>query len=120
MDSNPEGGTRKLAAIMFTDVRDFSKKMSENEIAAMELLKVHDSLVRDVVLKFGGTVIKSLGDSFMVDFSSAVNAVRCAIEAQEQFWNYNHGKSDFDKIQIRVGIHLAMSSQSEMTSMARV
>ena len=106
MASNPEGGTRKLAAIMFTDVRDFSKKMSENEIAAMELLKVHDGLVRDVVLKFGGTIIKSLGDSFMVDFSSAVNAVRCAIEAQEQFWNYNQGKSEFDKIQIRVGIHL--------------
>ena len=106
MASNPEGGTRKLAAIMFTDVRDFSKKMGENEIAAMELLKVHDGLVRDVVAKFGGTVIKSLGDSFMVDFSSAVNAVRCAIEAQEQFWNYNQGKSEFDRIQIRIGIHL--------------
>jgi class 3 adenylate cyclase/TolB-like protein/Tfp pilus assembly protein PilF len=106
MASNPEGGTRKLAAILFTDVRDFSNKMSENEIAAMELLKVHDGLVRDVVLKFGGTIIKSLGDSFMVDFSSAVNAVHCAIEAQEQFWNYNQGKSEFDRIQIRVGIHL--------------
>ena len=106
MASNPEGGTRKLAAIMFTDVRDFSKKMGENELAAMELLKVHDGLVKDVVLKFGGTIIKSLGDSFMVDFSSAVNAVRCAIEAQEQFWNYNQGKTEFDKIQIRVGIHL--------------
>ncbi len=106
MASNPEGGTRKLAAIMFTDVRDFSKKMSENEIAAMEILKVHDGLVREVVLKFGGTIIKSLGDSFMVDFSSAVNAVHCAIEAQEQFWNYNQGKSEFDRIQIRVGIHL--------------
>jgi class 3 adenylate cyclase/Tfp pilus assembly protein PilF/TolB-like protein len=106
MASNPDGGTRKLAAIMFTDVRDFSKKMSENEIAAMELLKVHDGLVRDVVVKYGGTIIKSLGDSFMVDFSSAVNAVHCAIEAQEQFWNYNQGKSEFDRIQIRVGIHL--------------
>lgn len=106
MASTPEGGTRKLAAIMFTDVRDFSKKMSENEIAAMELLKVHDTMVRDTVVKYGGIVIKSLGDSFMVDFSSAVNAVRCAIEAQEQFWHYNQGKSEFDKIQIRVGIHL--------------
>ncbi len=106
MASTPEGGTRKLAAIMFTDVKDFSKKMSENEIAAMELLKVHDTMVRDTVAKYGGIVIKSLGDSFMVDFSSAVNAVRCAIEAQEQFWHYNQGKSEFDKIQIRVGIHL--------------
>ncbi len=106
MASNSEGGTRKLAAIMFTDVKDFSKKMGENELAAMEVLKVHDDTMRDVVEKYRGTIIKSLGDSFMVDFPSAVNAVQCAIEAQERFWEHNKGKAEFDKIQIRVGIHL--------------
>ncbi len=106
MASNSEGGTRKLAAIMFTDVKDFSKKMGENEIAAMDVLKVHDDMMREVVAKHNGVVIKSLGDSFMVDFSSAVNAVRCAIEAQERFWEYNKGKAEFDRIQIRIGIHL--------------
>jgi len=106
MASNEDIGTRKLAAIMFTDIRDFSKKMGENELAAMDLLKVHDSMIRDVVEKYGGTIIKSLGDSFMVDFSSAVNAVKCAIEAQEKFWEYNKDKSSFERIEIRIGIHL--------------
>ena len=106
MASPEDVGTRKLAAIMFTDIRDFSKKMGVDEIAAMELLKVHDSLIREVVSKYGGTIIKSLGDSFMVDFTSAVNAVKCAIEAQEKFWEHNRDKSDFEKLEIRVGIHL--------------
>jgi class 3 adenylate cyclase/predicted Zn-dependent protease len=106
MASNTEGGTRKLAAIMFTDVKDFSKKMGENEVAAMEVLRAHDDMMREVVAKHRGVIIKSIGDSFMVDFSSAVNAVQCAIEAQERFWEYNKGKSEFDSVQIRVGIHL--------------
>ncbi|MBI3578413.1 MAG: hypothetical protein HY089_03260 [Ignavibacteriales bacterium] len=106
MPLTEENGTRKLAAIMFTDIKSFSKKMGENEAAAMQILHTHDTMMKDVVAKFGGTVIKSIGDSFMVDFSSAVNAVKCAIEAQENFWNYDKDKSDFDKIEIRVGIHL--------------
>ena len=106
MASNSEGGTRKLAAIMFTDVKDFSKKMGENEVAAMEVLRTHDDTMREIVAKHHGVVIKVIGDSFMVDFSSAVNAVKCAIEAQERFWEYNKGKSEFESIQIRVGVHL--------------
>ncbi len=101
-----EGSTRKLAAIMFTDIKDFSKKMGENETAAFELLKMHDALMRVVAARFGGKVIKSIGDSFMVDFSSAVNAVKSAVEAQKKFWAYNQGKTEFEKIEIRVGIHL--------------
>ena len=106
MASNTEGGTRKLAAIMFTDVKDFSKKMGENEVAAMEVLKIHDDAMREIVARNNGVVIKSLGDSFMVDFSSAVNAVHCAIEAQEHFSKHNVDKPEFEMIQIRIGIHL--------------
>jgi class 3 adenylate cyclase/TolB-like protein/Tfp pilus assembly protein PilF len=106
MASNSDGGARKLAAIMFTDVKDFSKKMGENEIAAMGVLKVHDDAMREIIARHNGVVIKSLGDSFMVDFASAVNAVRCAIEAQERFHQYSQDKSEFEKIQIRIGIHL--------------
>jgi class 3 adenylate cyclase/Tfp pilus assembly protein PilF/TolB-like protein len=106
MASNSEGGTRKLAAIMFTDVKDFSKKMSENEVAAMEVLKIHDDAMREIVARNNGVVVKSLGDSFMVDFSSAVNAVHCAIEAQEHFHKHSLDKPEFEKIQIRIGIHL--------------
>jgi TolB-like protein/Tfp pilus assembly protein PilF len=62
--------------------------------------------MNEIIARHNGVVIKSLGDSFMVDFSSAVNAVRCAIDAQERFHQYNQDKFEFEKIQIRIGIHL--------------
>ncbi len=101
-----EESNRKLAAIMFTDIKGFSRKMGKDEKAAMEILKKHDAMMRVFVAKHGGKVIKSIGDSFMVDFPSAVNAVKCSIKAQEYFFKHNEDKSDFDKIEIRIGIHL--------------
>ncbi len=105
-DTNLQGAERKLSVIMFTDIKGFSRKMAENEAGAFDLLKKHDALLRVLSTKFGGKVVKSIGDSFMVDFASAVNAVKCAIEAQKKFFQHNVAKSEFDKIEIRAGIHL--------------
>jgi class 3 adenylate cyclase/Tfp pilus assembly protein PilF/TolB-like protein len=91
---------------MFTDMKGFSRKMQENEERAFEILRNHDTILKEIVVRHGGRMIKSVGDAFMVDFPSAVNAVKCSIEAQETFWKYNQDKSDFDKIEIRIGIHL--------------
>jgi class 3 adenylate cyclase len=91
---------------MFTDIKGFSKKMAKSETNAFELLKTHDALLRVLAAKFDGRVIKSIGDSFMIDFASAVNAVRCAIEAQKRFSHFNKEKAELDKIEIRIGVHL--------------
>jgi tetratricopeptide (TPR) repeat protein/TolB-like protein len=91
---------------MFTDIKGFSKKMGDDETVAMALLKAHDAMMNELFAKYGGRVIKSIGDSFMVDFSSAVNAVKCAIETQEILWYYNREKPDLEKIEVRIGIHL--------------
>jgi class 3 adenylate cyclase/TolB-like protein/predicted Zn-dependent protease len=106
MAFSKDAGTRKLAAVMFTDIKGFSKKMAQNETAAFELLRTHDALMRVIASKFEGKVVKSIGDSFMVDFASAVNAVKAAVDAQKRFWTFNRGKSEFDKIEVRMGIHL--------------
>jgi len=98
--------TRKTAAIMFTDIAGFSKKLAENESRAFELLKTHDALIRVLTAKFDGKVLKSLGDSFIIEFLQAVNAVKCAVEIQKRFWNFNRGKADLDTIRLRAGIHL--------------
>ncbi|GJQ21783.1 MAG: hypothetical protein HBSIN02_21380 [Bacteroidia bacterium] len=102
----PERGTRKLAAIMFTDIKSFSRKMSENEELAMQILRIHDDTLKAIIEKYEGKIIKAIGDAFMVDFSSAVNAVKCAIESQEVFYAYNKGKEELEKIEVRMGIHL--------------
>ncbi len=104
--ASSDRGTRKLAAIMFTDIKSFSKKMSENEELAMQLLRVHDDTLKAIIEKYEGKIVKAIGDAFMVDFSSAVNAVKCATESQEAFYAYNRGKTDLEKIEVRIGIHL--------------
>jgi class 3 adenylate cyclase/Flp pilus assembly protein TadD/TolB-like protein len=106
--TNPaEISTQKVAAIMFTDISGFSKKLTENEVRAFELLKTHDALIRVLTAKFDGKLLKSLGDSFLVEFPNCVGAVKCAIEIQKRFWNFNRGKSEADTIRIRIGIHLS-------------
>ncbi len=109
--TNPsEIRTEKISAIMFTDIAGFSEKLSEDEVRAFDLLKTHDALIRVLTAKFDGKVIKSLGDSFMVEFPSGTNAVKCAVEIQKRFWNFNRGKTESDTIRVRVGIHLSETS----------
>jgi len=91
---------------MFTDIKSFSKKMAESEDLAMRLLRVHDDTLKAAIEKYEGKIIKAIGDAFMVDFSSAVNAVKCAIESQEEFYKYNKGKTELEKIEVRIGVHL--------------
>ena len=106
MSSPQDTSTRKLAAIMFTDIKAFSWKMATDEMAAMQILKTHDGMMKESIEQYGGRVIKSIGDSFMVDFPSAVNGVTCAMELQHRFWEFNKGKTDFSKIEVRMGLHL--------------
>jgi class 3 adenylate cyclase/Flp pilus assembly protein TadD len=106
--TNPsEMRTQKTSAIMFTDIAGFSKKLSDDEVRAFDLLKTHDALIRVLTAKFDGKILKSLGDSFMVEFPSGVNAVKCAVEIQKRFWNFNRGKMESDTIRIRIGIHIS-------------
>ena len=105
-EHSKESGLRKLAAIMFTDIKGFSKKMAKNEVAAFELLQTHDALLRTVAAKHDGKVVKSIGDSLMVDFASAVNALEAAVDSQIALWSYNKGKDEFNRIEVRIGLHL--------------
>jgi class 3 adenylate cyclase/TolB-like protein/Flp pilus assembly protein TadD len=98
--------SRKLAAVMFTDISSFSQKLAENESSAMALLKSYDGLMRILSMRFGGRVLKCVGDLFMIDFKSSVNAVRCAVEAQQRFWTYNQSRPQKERIEIRSGIHM--------------
>jgi class 3 adenylate cyclase/TolB-like protein/Tfp pilus assembly protein PilF len=101
-----ESTSRKLAAIMFSDIVGFSSKLSENEFRALELLKTYETLIRVLTAKYDGKVMRLFGDFIMVDFPSAVNAVKCAIELQKRFWFFSRDKASLDRIEVRLGIHL--------------
>jgi class 3 adenylate cyclase/TolB-like protein len=96
----------KLSAIMFTDMTGFSRKMGESERLTLKLLRDHNRIIRFLVRKHHGEIIKSTGDGFLMDFDSAVEAVQCALEAQERLQRYNLGKSEDEHIVVRIGINL--------------
>src|SRR5712692_7099561 len=97
--------TRKLAAIMFTDMVGFSRQMGANEARMLRLLEIHNQLIQQAVVEHHGTVIKTVGDAFLVDFPSVVNAVQCAQQIQAQFWTHNAATEPTEQIHVRIGIH---------------
>jgi class 3 adenylate cyclase len=73
---------RKLAAIMFRDIVGFTKLAQRDEGLALRWLEDHRSLLRPNFTSRGGREVKTIGDAFMVEFPSAVESVRCAVEVQ--------------------------------------
>jgi adenylate cyclase len=96
---------RKLAAIMFTDMVGYSALVERNERLALELLEEHRRLLRSIFSKHQGSEIKTIGDGFLVEFSSALAAVQCAIEIQEAIAKRNSTNPPQGVFQIRIGIH---------------
>jgi len=97
---------RKLAAIMFTDMVGHSAMVQRNEALALELLEEHRRLLRALFPKFNGSEIKTIGDAFLVEFHSALEAVQCAIEIQRTLAKRNPDLPPERQIQIRIGIHI--------------
>jgi TolB-like protein/class 3 adenylate cyclase/cytochrome c-type biogenesis protein CcmH/NrfG len=98
--------TRRLAAIMFTDIVGFSRQMGSNEARTLRLLAVHNHLIEQALATHHGHVIKTFGDAFLVDFPSVVHAVQCAQHLQAQFRAHNAEQDSAEQIHIRIGIHL--------------
>ena len=95
---------RKLVAVMFTDIVGFTKIMTESEDTAINILKAQDEIFNPLLKKFSGNLLKKMGDGLLVEFSSAVNAVECALNIQSAIQEYN--QTDSDEFHIRIGIHL--------------
>ena len=98
---------RKLAAIMFTDIVGYSALAQKNEALALKLLEEHRQLLRTLFRKHEGTEIKTIGDAFLVEFTSTLEAICCAAEIQEALKDYDAVASGQSvKIQIRIGLHM--------------
>ena len=97
---------RKLAAIMFTDIVNFSLMMGEDEDNTILLLDKHNEISNKVFSKYKGKLIKQLGDGNFVEFNSSLDAVKAAKELQQQFKEYNKSVVKENQICIRIGIHV--------------
>src|SRR5712692_1864975 len=97
---------RRLAAIMFTDIVDYTAFTQRNESRALQILENHNALLRSFFPKYGGKEIKTIGDSFLVQFDSALDASTCAVEIQKFLHDYDLSPNGDWKLQLRIGIHL--------------
>ena len=97
---------RKLLTIMFTDMKDYSKKMNMDEDRAIYTLQKHNEIMISAISEFYGKIIETSGDGYLVSFESAVNAVECASFLQNRLRDYNKNLSDTERIEIRIGVHL--------------
>src|SRR6266404_1630234 len=103
-DAPPEH--RQLAAIMFTDMVDYSALAQRDQSLALELLEEHRQVARSLFPRFNGTEIKTIGDAFLVEFHSALEAAQCAIEIQRTLAKRNHDVTAERCIELKIGIHI--------------
>jgi TolB-like protein/class 3 adenylate cyclase/Tfp pilus assembly protein PilF len=97
---------RKLAAIMFTDMVGYSALAQRDDKLALELLEEHRRLLREIFPRFNGTEIKTIGDAFLVEFGSALEAAQCAIEIQRTLAKRNHDVPAERRIELKIGLHI--------------
>jgi len=101
-----ENEVRKLAAIMFTDMVGYSALSQRDDKLALELLEEHRQLLREIFPRFHGSEIKTIGDAFLVEFNSALEAAQCAIEIQRVPAKHNADVPPDRRIEVKIGIHL--------------
>jgi len=97
---------RKLAAIMFTDMVGYSALAQRSETLALELLEEHRRLLRELFPRFHGTEIKTIGDAFLIEFQSALEAAQCGIEIQRTLAKRNADAMADRRIEVKIGIHI--------------
>jgi hypothetical protein len=99
--------TRRLAAILAADVAGYSRLMGADEEGTLERLKALRRELGDPKVKeYRGRVVKTTGDGLLIEFSSVVDAVRCAVEVQQAMVERNAEVPELRRIEFRMGINL--------------
>lgn len=91
---------------MFTDLVGYTALTQRNEALAMQLLEEHRRLVRPFFPKHNGREIKTIGDAFLVEFASALEATRCAFDIQQELHELNSARLPERTVLVRIGVHL--------------
>ena len=96
--STKQISTKKLKAIVFTDIVDFTKLSADDEQKALEVIDRQRDLLKPIVLEHKGEWLKEIGDGLLFSFDSSLDAVKCSIKIQETL-------KDVEDFKIRIGMH---------------
>ena len=98
---------RRLAAILAADVAGYSRLMEQDEAGTLAALKDRRrSILQPLLATHHGRIVKLMGDGVLVEFASAVNAVRCAVDLQNGMAVANGDLADDRRIVLRIGVNL--------------
>jgi adenylate cyclase len=101
------GETRKLAAILVSDVVGYSRLAGTDEDRTLARLRgLRSDLIDPAIAAHRGRIVKRTGDGSIIEFRSVVDAVNCAIEVQRAMVERNAGVASDKRIEFRIGIHL--------------
>src|SRR5713226_5410069 len=104
--SNEERVERKLAAIFSADVRGYSRLMGEDEEGTLHTLTTYRAVMDPLIHHHRGRIVGTAGDSVLAEFASVVDAVRCAVEIQQQLKARNADLPAQRRMEFRIGINL--------------
>jgi adenylate cyclase len=97
---------RRLAAIFAADVEGYSRLMGADEVATLVALTARREILDGLIATNGGRIANTAGDSVLAEFGSAVDAVRCAMEAQDALAKANSTLPENHQINFRIGVHV--------------
>jgi adenylate cyclase len=97
---------RRLAAVLAADVAGFSRLTDQDEIGTMRMLAAQRAILDAAIARHRGRIANTAGDSVLAEFPSAVNAVQCAVEAQQALRDATEGVADDKRVLFRIGIHV--------------
>ncbi len=98
---------RKLTTIVAMDVVGYSRLMERDEEGTLSRLKdVRGTLISPAIERHSGRTVKLMGDGILVEFTSVVGALQCAVEIQEKLAECNGTVSEKHKVHMRIGLHL--------------
>lgn len=96
----------KHLSIMFTDMKGFTTKAATTSREQLHhLLELQDELIKPAIKHFDGTIVKTIGDAFMVTFESPTDAVLCGMKIQENILNHNARAASADQMEVRIAIN---------------
>ena len=98
--------TRQLKAILLADVVGYGRLMSVDEEGThVKIADYVKDIIEPEVAEYGGRLIRSMGDGFLVEFNSAADAVCCGLDVQDELAERNTGLDRDHQIQLRIGIN---------------
>ncbi len=97
---------RRLVAVLAADVAGFSRLTDVDEVGTLRMLAAQRAILDAAIFRHRGRIANTAGDSVLAEFSSAVNAVQCAVEAQKALLDATEGAPADRRVLFRIGIHV--------------